>query len=51
MRQGDIGHAAYIIESGQIEILIETSSGEEQYVGTRGPGAMIGEMSIIDDAP
>lgn len=51
MRQGDAGSAAYIIETGRIEILIETSEGEEQYVGTRGPGAMIGEMAIIDESP
>ena len=49
--QGDAGDCAYIIESGRIEILIENKDGETQYVGTRGPGAMIGEMAIIDDSP
>lgn len=51
MAQGEAGNCAYIIESGQVEILIDTPHGETQYVGTRGPGAMIGEMAIIDDAP
>ena len=49
--QGDAGNCAYIVESGRIEILIENKDGETQYVGTRGPGAMIGEMAIIDDSP
>lgn len=51
MRQGDAGQSAYIIESGRVEILIETADGGTQYVGSRGPGTMIGEMAILDDAP
>lgn len=51
MRQGEAGRCAYIIESGRVEILIETRNGEIQYLGSRGPGAMIGEMAILDDAP
>ncbi|HOO81980.1 MAG TPA: EAL domain-containing protein [Alphaproteobacteria bacterium] len=51
MRQGDAGKCAYIIKTGRVEILIETRNGDTQYVGSRGPGAMIGEMAILDDAP
>lgn len=51
MRQGDTGRCAYIIEQGRVEILIEASGGETQYVGSRGPGTMIGEMAILDDSP
>lgn len=51
MSQGDEGRCAYIIESGRVEILLETPDGETQYLGTRGAGTMIGEMAIIDDAP
>ena len=51
MKQGDAGKCAYIIESGRVEILIELADGETQYVGTRGAGAMIGEMAVIDDSP
>ncbi len=51
MHQGDAGQCAYIIESGRVEILIETPDGETQYVGSRGPGTMIGEMAILDDSP
>lgn len=51
MVQGDPGDCAYIIESGRVEILIENKNGEIQYVGSRGPGTMIGEMAIMDNAP
>lgn len=50
MRQGERGDCAYIIEEGQVEILIERTGGSQQ-VGTRGPGTIIGEMAIVDDAP
>lgn len=51
MHQGDAGTCAYIIKQGHVEILIETQQGQIHYVGKRGPGAMIGEMAIIDEAP
>lgn len=51
MKQGEHGEAAYIIEQGKVEILLEKADGTEQRVGTRGPGAMIGEMAIVDNAP
>ncbi|MCE7887241.1 MAG: EAL domain-containing protein [Alphaproteobacteria bacterium PRO2] len=51
MRQGDPGESAYIIESGRVEILVTGRNGKVQNVGTRGPGTMIGEMALVDNAP
>ncbi len=51
MRQGEHGDSAYIIEKGRVEISIEKSDGDKEIVGTRGPGTMIGEMAIVDNAP
>jgi len=58
IKQGDTGHSAYLIEKGRVEIFIETYPDENKNqtprihtVGTRGAGAMIGEMAIIDNAP
>lgn len=51
MRQGMQGDCAYIIEDGVVEIFIEREGGKTQMVGTRGPGSIIGEMAIVDDAP
>jgi EAL domain-containing protein (putative c-di-GMP-specific phosphodiesterase class I)/CRP-like cAMP-binding protein len=51
MRQGAHGDCAYIIEEGVVEIFIERPGGKIQMVSTRGPGSIIGEMAIVDDAP
>lgn len=51
MRQGDAGDCAYIIESGRVEIVLTKTDGTENKLGTRGAGAMIGEMALIDNAP
>ena len=50
MRQGESGENAFIIEDGRVEITVE-SDGKKHVVGTRGEGAMLGEMSLIDNAP
>lgn len=51
LRQGEEGDCAYIIEEGLVEISISRPTGDTRIVGTRGPGAIIGEMAIVDDAP
>lgn len=51
MKQGDPGDCAYLIEDGQVEIVVERPDGRVQLVGTRGPGAIIGEMALVDAAP
>lgn len=51
MRQGEHGQNAFIIEEGKVEITITRPNGEELVVGTRGAGSIIGEMSLIDNAP
>lgn len=51
MKQGEKGACAYIIEEGQVEIVIEKPGGKIQPVGTRGPGTIIGEMAIVDEGP
>ena len=51
IRQGDTAASAYIIESGRVEIQIEKSDGTSVVVASRGEGSIIGEMSLIDNAP
>ena len=50
MQEGEGGNAAYIIESGKVEILV-TRGTNQLCIGTRGPGSLIGEMAMIDDQP
>jgi len=51
IKQGDEGDAAYLIESGAVEILIEKENGLIQSLGTRTAGTIIGEMSLVDKKP
>lgn len=51
LKQGEKGDCAYIIEDGQVEISICRSDGNTQIISTRGPGTIIGEMAIVDEAP
>lgn len=51
IEQGAMGDNAYIIEDGRVEIKLQREDGEETIVGTRGSGSIIGEMSLIDNAP
>lgn len=51
LKQGEKGDCAYIIEDGLVEISICRSDGVSQVISTRGPGTIIGEMAIVDEAP
>ena len=50
MLEGERGECAYIIESGNVEIVVQRD-GQHLQIGTRGPGSMLGEMAMIDDKP
>jgi signal transduction histidine kinase len=48
--EGDTGDAAYVIESGALEVL--KSSGDRQILlNALKPGDVVGEMALIDNAP
>lgn len=50
LREGDTGEAAYLIESGHVEIS-KMVDGRRVVLNTLGPGAIVGEMALIDRAP
>jgi diguanylate cyclase len=50
IREGETGDCAYIIETGNVEILVQRE-GQPIQIGTRGPGSLLGEMAMIDDKP
>ncbi|TVQ82623.1 MAG: EAL domain-containing protein [Micavibrio sp.] len=50
MQEGQKGDCAYIIETGRVEIMIR-KNGAPEIIGTRGAGALLGEMAMIDDQP
>lgn len=49
-REGDPGHHAYAIESGEVEISV-VRDGLNIVLARSGKGEMVGEMAILDDKP
>ena len=49
-RQDEEGNMMFIIVDGPVDV-VRTSHGKEQVISTRGPGAFVGEMAIIESAP
>jgi EAL domain-containing protein (putative c-di-GMP-specific phosphodiesterase class I) len=49
-REGDAPTTAFILDEGQVEIRA-TQRGSEVVLALLGPGAIIGEMAVIDAAP
>lgn len=50
IEEGDPGDSAYIVMEGEFEI-IKKSDQREIVIGLREPGAVIGEMALIDNTP
>jgi signal transduction histidine kinase len=50
-REGDIGDAVYIIQSGRVAVLKEMDEGRATLLGYRGPGEIVGEMSLVGQQP
>lgn len=49
-RQGDPPTTAFLVESGRLEIRAH-QNGQEMVLSVLGPGAILGEMAVIDQAP
>jgi len=50
MREGDPGGSLYVIAEGEFEVT-QKSGGQEMVLAVRGQGEVIGEMSLLDNAP
>jgi NTE family protein len=44
--QGGLGNALYLIESGQVVVVVQSGS-EEQILSYLGPGSFVGEMALL----
>ena len=49
-KEGDEGFHAYLVQSGEIEI-IKSIDGKPVLLGTIGEGGIFGEMALVDDQP
>lgn len=48
---GDEGHGCYRVEKGLVKLSILSADGGERILDALGPGAIVGELSMIDGAP
>jgi CRP/FNR family cyclic AMP-dependent transcriptional regulator len=49
--QGDMGDAAYLIVSGEADVIIEDGDGNQITVAHLGKNAFVGEIAILCDVP
>ena len=49
--QGSDGESLYIVVSGQIRVYLSDETGKEMILGLEGPGAIFGEIAVLDGEP
>jgi signal transduction histidine kinase len=50
-REGEHGNTLYIIQAGRVAVIKDVSSGYQVLLTYRGPGEIIGEMSLVSQQP
>jgi CRP/FNR family cyclic AMP-dependent transcriptional regulator len=48
---GDTGDGCYRVKDGLLKVMMVSHAGSERILAFLGPGAIVGEMSIIDQLP
>jgi CRP/FNR family cyclic AMP-dependent transcriptional regulator len=48
---GDAGDGCYLLDRGLLKVTVTSSWGEERTIAILGPGAVVGELSMIDRRP
>mgnify|MGYP000052608316 CR=1 FL=1 len=51
MTEGDAGESMYVIKSGSVKVFVSDEEGRELVLYQQGPGAVIGDISLLDDEP
>jgi CRP/FNR family cyclic AMP-dependent transcriptional regulator len=49
--QGEPSDAAYVVLAGELEVISTTPDGREVWIASLGPGALAGEMGVLDGGP
>src|SRR5947199_3633216 len=50
-REGDTGDRLFVVMDGKVKISRAAADGRENLLTVLGPGAMIGELSLVDPGP
>jgi CRP-like cAMP-binding protein len=48
---GEIGDGCYWLDQGLLKVVVTSTTGEERIIAILGPGAVVGELAIIDRLP
>ncbi|MDR3544330.1 MAG: cyclic nucleotide-binding domain-containing protein, partial [Candidatus Limnocylindrales bacterium] len=48
--EGDPGDSLFVIASGSVKIVLQSTAGEEAIIATLGQGDFFGELSVLDGA-
>jgi CRP-like cAMP-binding protein len=48
---GDTGDYVLVIVEGRVKVVVPTSTGTEAVLTFRGPGALLGDMALVDESP
>lgn len=51
MSEGDTGESMFVIKTGSVKVYVSDSEGHELVLYEQGPGAVIGDISLLDDEP
>ena len=51
VRMGDQYRAVLVIDSGKASVRVNSAEGDEMVLAVRGPGSVVGEFSVISNAP
>ena len=47
VRQGEIGDCVYVVQAGQVDVVLNTDD-DEQHLAVLGPGDFFGEMAVFE---
>ena len=48
---GDAGDGCYLLDEGLLKVTVTFTGGDERIVAVLGPGAVVGELAMIDRMP
>lgn len=49
--EGDEGDGLYVIDKGLLKVVVTSPGGEDRILSILGPGAIVGELAVIDGLP
>lgn len=51
LARGDAGDHVLVLETGRVKVVVPTAGGGDAVLTFRGPGSLLGDQALVDDAP